>query len=277
MHSGQTAERRPWGRRALALAAATIFSLPAWGAEPPPVANQPAPPKTDGWEFQATVYGWGTALDGDIGVRDLPSMPVGASFGDLLSHLQGVLPVSFMAKKDGWTLLFDFFWTSLSDDSSLGTPSFAQADVGLKQTIASAVFGYRLPVGGPDVDLSATAGFRYQRIKLSTTLSVPGLPFALSGSDVKDWLDPVFGLSLQYRINQKWFLNALADIGGFGVGSKLTSQGFVALGYNWTESWSTAIGYRALYTDYQSITGPRADFRYDATMHGPFMSIAYHF
>ncbi|MFG1380415.1 hypothetical protein [Xanthobacter versatilis] len=49
------------------------------------------------------------------------------------------------------------------------------------------------------------------------------------------------------------------------------------MGYNWTEAWSTAIGYRALYTDYESVTGPRANFRYETTLHGPFMSIAYHF
>lgn len=267
-----------------ALLGVVLAALPAAGparaADAPakaPVPPTEGPKSADDWQFQLTVYGWLSALDGAVGVRRLPDIPVNASFGDLLSKLEGVLPVSFLAKKDGWTLLFDYYGVALSADSMSGPPLFASSDVSLRQTIASAVFGYRLPVGGPDFDLSATAGFRYQRLAMSATLVSPAGPFAFSQSDTKDWLDPVFGLMLQYRINDKWFLNALADIGGFGLGSQLTSQGFLAVGYNWTEAWSTAVGYRALYTDYESVTGPFSDFRYRTTIHGPFVSAAYHF
>lgn len=270
--------------RSLAASAALTLALfagsPAARAADAPATAAPtttAPAATDRWEFQATLYAWATSLDGDVGVRQLPTVPVHASFTDLIGHLQGTLPVAFMAKKDGWTLLFDFFWTDLGTDTTLGTPAQALASATLKQTIASAVFGYRLPVGGPDFDLSATAGFRYQRLSLDTSIVALAAPYGFSETDVRDWLDPVFGLMLNYRFNDKWFLNALADVGGFGLGSKLTSQGFVAVGYNWTASWSTALGYRALYTDYQSITGPNANFRYNTTIHGPFMSLAYHF
>jgi hypothetical protein len=67
-------------------------------------------------------------------------------------------------------------------------------------------------------------------------------------------------------------VNALADIGGFGVGSKLTAQGFIAVGYNWTDTVSTAIGYRAIYTNYEN-----DGFVYDTTMHGVFSSVGIHF
>ena len=112
---------------------------------------------------------------------------------------------------------------------------------------------------------------------MDAALTSFAVPFALSQSGQQEWLDPVFGLSLQYRINDKWFFNALGDIGGFGLGSKLTWQAFAAVGYNWTSSWSTALGYRALYTDYEANTGFLSSFRYETTIHGPFMSVAYHF
>lgn len=250
--------------------------LPAASADLPPPAQQPA--KTaSGWEYQATFYIWGTALTGDVGVRDLPSMPVNASFGDLLSHLDGALMGSFFAKNGDWMLLGDIYWAKLATDEQLGALNQATASYTQKLFIASGVAGYRLPVGGSDVDLYATAGFRYQRLTADVSVTSFLPPIAVGGEAVKDWLDPVFGLALQYHINDKWFLNALADVGGFGLGSKLTSQGFVAVGYNWTQQWSSALGYRALYTDYKSVTGPRSNFRYDATMHGPFMSLAYHF
>ena len=58
----------------------------------------------------------------------------------------------------------------------------------------------------------------------------------------------------------------------FWGGLQLTAQGFLAVGYNWTETISTAIGYRAIYTDYDN-----DGFVYNTTMHGLFTSVAFHF
>jgi len=64
----------------------------------------------------------------------------------------------------------------------------------------------------------------------------------------------------------------IADVGGFGMSSKFTTQGFASVGYMWTPSISTALGYRVIYTDYEN-----DGFVYDITQHGVFTSIAYHF
>ncbi|MEP9348112.1 hypothetical protein [Xanthobacter sp. KR7-225] len=266
----------PHGRHLAAAIVAAIVSAgqPARAADLSTPPMPAAPPS--GWEFQATLYGWGTSLTGDIGVRALPAVPIDVSFGDLLSNLDGALMGDFLAKNGDWTLLADVFWSKISADKALGAGG-PQLDFSQRLLVLQAIAGYRLPVGPDNFDLSATAGFRYQKLTAETTITPAGFPAGVSSTYVKDWLDPVFGLVLQYQINERWFVNALADVGGFGLGSKLTSQGFVALGYNWNKSWSTAIGYRALYTDYESITGPRSNFRYDTTMHGPMFSIGYHF
>lgn len=260
-----------------------VLSPPARAADltaaPAVAATAFAPPPESKWQFQAVLYGWATGINGNLGIRDLPTFPVDASFADILSHFDGAVMGSFLAKKDNWTLFADLFWSQLSASKSIDDGRGTQFDLSQRLLIVSGAAGYRLPIGGPGFDLSATAGFRYQRLTADTTLSSFGGIVSLAETNVKDWLDPVFGLALQYRINEKWFLNALADVGGFGLpsSSKLTSQGLVSVGYNWTEAWSTAIGYRALYTDYESVTGPRSNFRYETTLHGPFMSIAYHF
>jgi hypothetical protein len=142
----------------------------------------------------------------------------------------------------------------------------------MRQLIASAIAGYRLPLASRDVDLYATAGIRYQRItgKIEAT---PGLiPVTISNSSVEHWADPIIGLAATWRINDRWFVNAIADVGGFGVGSRFTTQGFASVGYRWTDAVSTALGYRAIYTDYR-----KGGFSYRATQHGLFSSIAYHF
>ncbi len=239
--------------------------------------------RSSGWQFQATAYGWATALSGESGVRNLPPVSIDMSFGDLLENLDGAVMGSFLAKNGNWMILADLIWAQLSADALVKLPGArhptlaailpgTRVEFEMRQMIASAIAGYRLPLTSSDVDLYATAGIRYQRItgKIEAT---PGLiPVTVSNSSVEQWADPIIGLAATWRINNRWFVNAMADIGGFGAGSRFTTQGFASAGYRWTESISTALGYRAIYTDYR-----RGGFSYRATQHGVFSSIAYHF
>jgi hypothetical protein len=52
-------------------------------------------------------------------------------------------------------------------------------------------------------------------------------------------------LAATYRIDGKWFLNAYADAGG--LSNSATGQGLAEVGYNWTSSIATTLGYRVLY------------------------------
>ena len=60
--------------------------------------------------------------------------------------------------------------------------------------------------------------------------------------------------------------------------SKLSSTGYLGIGYMWTESFSTSLGYRYLYEDYEhsAVSGP-GTFRYKATMHGPTLAMGWKF
>ncbi|MFG1225026.1 hypothetical protein [Xanthobacter wiegelii] len=283
--------RRAAGRRAMGLrtaiallvAGAVLAMAPDRAARAADLgaaaAPAPQPQAESGWQYQATFYLWATGIDGDVGIRNLPRIPVNITFGDVMENFQGAIMGNFLAKKDNWTLFADVFWSQLGSSKTLSTAGAPVVDFNQRLFILSGAAGYRLPVGDADFDLSATAGFRYQRLSANTSITSLFVPFAVSEADSKDWLDPTFGLALQWKLNKQWFVNALADVGGFGLpaSSKLSSQGLIAVGYNWNDSWSTALGYRALYTDYQSITSPTRDFRYNTTMHGPFMSIGYHF
>ncbi len=257
----------------------------AWAADAA-APTPPAPPalsSPSGWQFQATGYGWATALKGESGVRNLPPVSIDLSFVDLLKNLDGALMGAFLAKNDNWMILTDLTWAQISADAVVKPPGIrrpalatllpgARVEFQMRQLMASAIVGYRLPLAGSDFDLYATAGVRYQRMtgKIEAT---PGLiPATVSNRSVEQWADPIVGLAATWRINDRWFVNAIADVGGFGVGSRFTTQGFASVGYRWTDSISTALGYRAIYTDYRN-----DGFSYRATQHGVFSSIAYHF
>ncbi len=239
----------------------------------PSAATETGAPVAPGWKFQATLYGWATALNGRVGVRGLPPQDLDVSAWDAIENLNGALMASFLAKNDDWLLLADVVYARLEADKVFGPRKNLKADSTMRQFIGSGVAGYRLPLGLPEnVALSGTVGFRYQYLNTKIRLSSKVRPGSISRSGTEDWIDPTIGLSLQWAINEKWFVNGLADIGGFGVGSKLTAQGFGSVGYMWTPSISSALGYRAIYTDYKN-----NGFVYDVTQHGVFASLGYHF
>lgn len=250
--------------------------LPPYRDVPPPGAASPAPPASD-WRFQATFYGWLTAIDGEIGVRNRPMTPVDASVSEVLENLDGAVMGSFLAENGQWLFLADLVLARLSHTDQIGPYGGGRLDAELSQTIATGAIGHWLPLGVPGLDLGVTAGLRYMRLSADLALSPVGSPLAWSGSQTKQWIDPTVGLVLQWAIDERWFLNSTVDIGGFGVGSKLSSNGYAGIGYKWTPSLSTAIGYRYLYEDYEGAGLGTGSFRYNAVMHGPTFSLGWHF
>ena len=82
------------------------------------------------------------------------------------------------------------------------------------------------------------------------------------------WFDPYFGLAGRYNFSGPFYFTAKADLGGFGVGSQLTWQGYGALGCQLTRRVYSEVGYRYLYVDYQ-----HAGFAYDTTTRGAQITV----
>lgn len=257
-------------RRISSIAAAAMLmgTAPAFTADIAP--PQPEVPIEHTWKFQLTVYGWASGLDGDVGIRDLPEAHVNVSFIDILRHLDGAFMGSFYATNGEWMVLTDLVWAKVSADATVG-PAGGTVKYDQNQAIISGIVGYALPVGVPELQLFATAGARANLLKAELEVNPVAFP-GISREGSKNWVDPIIGLSAHYAINERWYVNALADIGGFGVGSDITAQGFAAVGYNWNEKVSTSLGYRVLYTDYD-----KGGFVYNLTQHGPYAGLAFHF
>ena len=159
----------------------------------------------------------------------------------------------------------------MSDDGTIRSSAYG-FDYTQNQAIVQGLAGYKLPLGIPNLTLSPTVGFRYMYLDAKLGITPTGVPVTLSDGGSAQWIDPTVGLYGHYDITDKRFINALGDVGGFGVGSDLTWQAFGALGYNWTKTLSTSIGYRAIYEDYQD-----GGFVYDVTQQGVFAGLGIHF
>ncbi|MCX5494539.1 hypothetical protein OSH11_07490 [Kaistia dalseonensis] len=251
---------------------AMLGAAPAMAAdlsvEPAPVAPTPV---VNDWRFQATLYGWATGINGDVGVRGLGPVDVNVSASEAISDLHGAFMGSFGGNNDNWMFLTDFVWARVSDSGQVGNKPL-NYEYTQNQAIVQGIVGYRLPINVDKLTVNGTLGFRYMYLDGDLGLGIVGLPNSASASGSEQWIDPTVGLNVRYDFNDKWFVNALGDIGGFGVGSDLTWQAFGAVGYNWSKTISTSLGYRAIYEDYSD-----GGFVYKTTQQGVMAGIGIHF
>jgi hypothetical protein len=278
--------RKYWGAFFVAVAfcaaPAAAADLPTKKPPPEPLV---APPLPSSWHFEITGYGWATSIAGSTGFGTLPTLPYYASFGKVLEHFQGAFMGSIVARNDTFIGGIDFIWARIGGSSILSNPNNAlyggKTSLTLNESAITAFGGLRVPLGVPNLDLYGTVGAR--NFYSGTKLAVSGPLGLFNGTEsvVKDWIMPVAGFAGQYRFSDRWFMNMLADLGGWS--DSATGQALASVGYNWTQNISTTIGYRVMYTYTHQDTGfseltfePRS-FRYQQWMYGPFAGFKYSF
>jgi hypothetical protein len=238
-----------------------------------------APVLPSAWQYEITGYGWGTDLAGQSGVGPFPTSPFFINFLKLLQHFQGGLMTSFVARNDTFIAGVDVILTRIGFGTNFKDPTSAlfgdHANLTLTQALVTAFGGVRIPVGPPNLQLYGTLGARYFYSRSALDLSFPVTGFSPTFAVTKNWVDPVAGLAAHYVINDKWFSNFLFDLGG--LDNSATGQVLGSVGYNWTSSISTTLGYRVLYTYFRDIDGPLRDYRYQSWMYGPFAGFKYSF
>jgi hypothetical protein len=114
--------------------------------------------------------------------------------------------------------------------------------------------------------LRAAAQARVDALKSRLTSDIASAiksKVATSASLNERWLDPYIGFAARYNLSKAFYLTGKADIGGFGIGSEITWQGYGALGCQITRSIFMEAGYRYLYTVYN-----HGGFVYDVTQSG---------
>ena len=279
----RTATAFPTNRnvRASFMAAPVLGVVLTLGAAAPAVAQQA------GWQYEFTPYLWGAAMKGDVRIGNLPNVNVDMKFTDILDVLDFALMGAFEARKDRWGLMFDSAYLKLSDSATasrtgpgpIGASATATADVQVKWTFLSAAVAYRVSEGRSPVDV--IGGLRYSKIDVSADIGASlfgGGPAGLGGSRTVarsgqlDWVDPYIGVRIQHPIAERWTLVGYADVGGFGVGSDLSTQLSAGVSYQYSKSVSVKFGYRYRSGDYD-----KDGVKIDMTLQGLYAGLGIHF
>jgi hypothetical protein len=259
------------------LAAAPTVAADLSTKKPSP-APAPIPPLSD-WHFDLTLYGWGLNLTGNTGFGPFPTSPYFVSFDDLLRHLDFVLMGRFIARNDTFIGGLDLIWAKVGTGTTFRNPTSplfgVGADLSLNVALATGFGGVRIPMGPPNLSLYGVVGARDVNLGDRLTLTTPVFGFSHTSSVTKDWADPIAGVAANYRVDDKWFLNAYVDAGG--LNNSATSQGLAEVGYNWTSSIATTLGYRVVYLYDKQNNAGNGSFRFQSWIYGPTAGFRYSF
>lgn len=221
------------------------------------------PATEDEWEFSLTPYFWAIATEGDVGVGEVTA-PVDMSFSEAWDRLDFGAMLSLEATRNQWIVFLDGTYILIEDER---TTPLGVVEAELEQSILQAAVGYKL-VEDSRLSLDVGAGGRYLYTSVDVT-TPPGLP-GVSRSVY--WVDPIVVARLRVHFAERCYGVLAGDVGGFGVASDLTAQGYALAGYSLGERAALLLGYRYLYTDYED-----GDFSYDISTHGYMAGLQFDF
>lgn len=228
------------------------------------------------WEFLNEPYLMFPNMNGESGIRELPTINLDVSASDIFSNLDFGAMLYAEARKDKWGISSDFVYMKLSQDvtpSEIERINSGEAEV--TQLIWEVSGLYRIR---PFLD--AGVGLRFNNITMSADISrnpIEGEGAELiSAENSEFWVDPVIIARLSETIKDTWQFQLRTDIGGFGVGSDFTWQIQGYVGYRFSKLFQTTVGYRVIGMDYDNGSG--ADrFRYDVDTSGPLIKLGFNF
>jgi hypothetical protein len=302
--------------RLMAALAAAVMMVTADGplaqAQPPPSAapQEPVSP----WTFLFAPYGWATFISGTETVKGqtltVASDPV-STFADSQSVL-ALMAYSELRYRDRIGLFTDLVYANLTAGQSatrnfsapgVSGSAVASASVNYQSLILMFGAAYEVVKVGPDrsaegpgmagvgqtaFDIVLGGRWWYQQLDLTlnfygaVTVTAPNLTLSANRSQVIassgsiGWVDPLVGFRVRHKLAQGQTLWLEADMGGFGIGSRISAQAQLAYAYEFGNalgiSWAGVLGYRALYVDYTQGSG-NSFFEMNLVQHGPLLGV----
>jgi len=210
-----------------------------------------------GWSVEPSLYLFLPGLTGTVGIGPFDI--------DLDSPSEAVIHLNFAAlgtvrvAYGPWALTTDVLYANL--DTTQGSSTLTMHQLLVEPTLSYRVFSWLEPL----------AGFRY----FSVGGDLDG-PTGRAHAITQGWFDPIFGANLQLHLSERVSLHFRGDVGGFGVGSKLTWQVFPFVRWTVSDLVSLDAGYRVLSEHYEHGTGAER-LLFDVIELGPQIGIKFFF
>jgi hypothetical protein len=202
------------------------------------------------WTYSVTPYLWLAGISGTVdGFALLPPAEVDVGFlDDILGNINFAAMFAVEARKDRYGLFVDLAYVDVEEGATLRGVIYDSVNLQAKLWLSKIAGEVRL-VESEGGHLDLLAGLQYMSWENSLKFSGDRSRDA-TGKD--DWFDPLIGVKGARGIGDSaWFVNGFLMLGGFGVASDMTWDANLNLGYQWTGTFSTTVGYRYFDVDYE--------------------------
>ena len=235
------------------------------GGDIVPVVEPIVETEENQWEFRLSPYAWFAGFEGDV--ASIPGgsiIPIDISSSDAFDDTEASFMGMFEGKKNGKGFFVDFLYSDLQSEETLIEGIGLVLNSTSKTTIFSGAYLHEVYSQDQSV-IDAFVGVRYWEI--DTHLAFSGGLGILAGRTIEhteSWVDPMIGIKGRTSLGDTDFYAAGGvAIGGFGVGSDLFYDVTANLGYQWSDSIGTTVGYRYYDLDYEN-----DGFAYDVSQQG---------
>ena len=226
------------------------------------------------WDLRLTPYAWFAGINGNIGtIPGAPSVPVDVSASDALSDTNASAMLVFEAQKGHHGIFSDLIYSDVQSEEDFLPAIGLTLESVTRTTIFTLAYKYQV-YGDNRAFVDLVGGGRYWQV--DTKLRFGGGLGFLAGKKItnkESWLDPVIGIKGRTALGgSRFYVAGGAALGGFGLGSNSFYEISANIGYQWSKSIGTTLGYRLFDVDYES-----NDFLYDVKQQGWQVSLTWAF
>ena len=229
--------------------------------------------ENEDWTYMIAPYAWLAGQSGSVGTfPGFPAADIDVDFyDDILGNINGAAMLVGEAMKGKFGISADVVYTDIEMGDQTPGENFDTLTSSTKSWIVSASGVYNIYHKNQS-KVNILAGMRYWSIESELSVTAGVLPSNQIENN-KSWVDPIVGLKGRMPLGQsKFFISGLTTIGGFGLGSDLMWDINANLGYQFSDGFSAAIGYRYLDVDYDN-----DGYVCDISQDGPTMALTWIF
>jgi len=262
----------------LLLATVTVANAAEPDSNPPEVQVPGIAVRADR-ALQITPYLWAAELHGRISpFRRGPTIGVDKPFSEVLDNLKFGGFIDVWARSGRYVLSGDFAYVDTKENKTFGPlPGIGPLPPGIRAVgrvdsklfTATLLGGYRV-VDTSDWTLDALAGLRFWHV--SNKVRVSALEQSRSYKESFGWAEPVLGVRAFTNLSDQLSMQAQANIGGMGIGSRFAWSAQATMNYIINKNFSISAGYKVLDVNYN-----RNGHVYDTRLHGPVLGLTYRF
>lgn len=204
------------------------------------------------------------------GQTKTPSVKVKYIFSDAFKYFKYAAMLEGYFKYKRMSLMYDISYVDANYGGSASNSGYKDGDLQSQSLVADVCLGYGFKLKRhKKVKQDAYAGVRIY--SLNNTIDLITNANKLITTETSElWFDPIVGASTQINFSDNWFSHLKADVGGFGITSRLSYHLFGTLGFRLSKRFNTSVGVK-----FRDVNHDKDNFLWNAAHYGFLFSLGY--